>query len=129
MLAIALATGCSVSRASQKDEFNTWLSNGATPYLAGINSAERQLAIAEGNDDPAAILSACQEYAGAVSAAAAYAQTNPPPDDIVPAVHDAMTHIGNAANACFTGDHVTLLTELYAAENDISKITGGKPLF
>lgn len=78
MLAVALATGCSVSHASQKDEFNTWLSSGATPYMAGISGAERQVAFAQSGDDPAAILSSCQEYAGAVSAAAAYAQTNPP---------------------------------------------------
>lgn len=40
-----------------------------------------------------------------------------------------MTHVGNAVSACFTGDHITLLTELMAGENDIVKLTGGKPPF
>ena len=129
ILAVALATGCSIGHASQKDEFNTWLSNGATPYLAGINSAEIQMVIAQESDDPGAILSACQQFAGAVSAAAKYGVTSPPPDDIVPTWHDAMTHIGNAVSACFTGDHIARLSETMASENDIVKVTGGKPPF
>jgi hypothetical protein len=115
-------------RASQKDEFNIWLSNGATPYMAGINGAERQVAIAQSSNDPTAILSSCQQFAGAVSAAAAYALTIPPPDDIVPTWHDAMTHLGNAVSACLAGDHITLLSEVMG-ENDIVKLTGGKPPF